>query len=264
MHHPAKLKRGPITAQEFHSARLKWIRTCQNEVYWRESNNLSSSNQRCLILVRKLRLFLDRKGFLRCGGRIHNAPLNEDAKFPYLLPPRHLFKALIVYSTHAKLYHSGVNSTVTAIRQTYWIPTARQYVKTLLRRCTICRKQLGKPYATPDPAPLPKNRTQNLPPFTITGVDFTGALYIHHNNEEQKVYICLFTCATTRAVHLEIVTDLSMETFLLAFQRFASRKSTPHVMMSDNASTYMSAAEELTKLLQSEDLTTSLGIHGVV
>ena len=264
LRHPAEIKKGPITAQEFHSARLKWIRTCQNEVYWREINNLSSSNQRRLILVRQLRLFLDREGFLRCGGRIHNAPLTEDAKFPYLLPPRHLFTALVVYSTHAKLYHSGVNSTVTAIRQTYWIPTARQYVKTLLRRCTICRKQLGKPYATPDPAPLPKNRTQNLPPFTITGVDFTGALYIHHNNEEQKVYICLFTCATTRAVHLEIVTDLSMETFLLAFRRFASRKSTPHIMMSDNASTYMSAAEELTKLLQSEDLTTSLGIHGVV
>ena len=86
---------------------------------------------------------------------------------------------------------------------------------TLLRRCTICRKQCGKSYATPDPGPLPKNRTQDLPPFTVTGADFTGALYVHHNKKEQKVYICLFTCATTRTVHLEVVSDLSWRHFSL-------------------------------------------------
>ena len=261
---PTTPQKGPITAQELHRARMEWIHSCQKEIYWKEIKNLTTPKQPRLVLVRQLRLFLDSKGFLRCGGRIHNAPLTEDTKFPYLLPPRHGFTALIISSVHAKLYHAGVSSTLTAIRQTYWIPTARRYIKTLLRHCTICRKQCGKPYSAPDPAPLPKNRTQSLPPFTVTGVDFTGALYIRHNHEEHKVYICLFTCATTRAVHLEVVNDLSMETFLLAFRRFASRKSLPQVMMSDNASTYLSAAEELTKLLQSDNLTTSLGAHGVV
>ena len=54
----------------------------------------------------------------------------------------------------------------------------------------MCKKQCGKPYPRPDPAPLPKNRVQDLPPFTVTGVDFTGALYVRDNNEETKVYIC--------------------------------------------------------------------------
>jgi len=87
-----------------------------------------------------------------------------------------------------------------------------------------------------------------MPPFTVAGIDFTGALYVRQNSNEIKVYICLFTCATTRAVHLEVVTDLSIETFLLAFREFASCKSLPQMMMSDNASTYVSAAEELNKL----------------
>ena len=91
----------------------------------------------------------------------------------------------------------------------------------------------------PDPAPLPQSRTQDLPPFTVSGVDFTGALYVQQDRDEVKVYICLFTCATTRAIHLEVVTDLSTETFLLAFRRFTSRKGLPQIVISDNASTYV-------------------------
>lgn len=101
-------------------------------------------------------------------------------------------------------------------------------------------------------------------PFTITGNDFTGALYIQQNNTESKVYICLFTCATSRAIHLEIVTDLSTETFLLALRRIASHKSLPWIVVSDNGSTYLSAAEELKELLQSEQLMASLNRHGVL
>ena len=60
--------------------------------------------------------------------------------------------------------------------------------------------------------------------------------------KESKVYVCLFTCAVTRAVHLEIVTDLTTKNFL---QAFSSCKSLPKVMLSDNASTYLAAADEL-------------------
>ena len=56
---------------------------------------------------------------------------------------------------------------------------------------------------------------------------------------EYKIYICLFTCTSTRAVHLEVVTDLSEESFLQAFRRFAARRSLPRLVISDNVSTYM-------------------------
>ena len=80
---------------------------------------------------------------------------------------------------------------------------------------------------------------------------------------EQKVYKCLFTCANTRAVHLEVVTNLS-ENFIQAFRRFVSRKSLPQLMISDNASTYQSAAKELEKLFNSTILSERLSRQGTM
>ena len=60
---------------------------------------------------------------------------------------------------------------------------------------------------------------------------------------EEKVYVRLSTCANTRAVHLEVVNDLSEDSFLQAFHQFTSRKSLPTTMISDNVSTYLSAAK---------------------
>ena len=175
-------------------------------------------------------------------------------------------RSTFAYSTHAQLFHTGVNCTLTAVRQVYWIPTGRQYVKVLLRCCVICKKHSGKPHKAPDMAPLSKVRLQDMPPFTVTGINFTGALYVRQNHTEGKVYICQFTCATTRAVHLEVVKNLSVETFLLAFCRFFSRKSLPQVVISDNASTYLLAAEELinNKLLNSVELETAMERREVV
>ena len=217
------------------------------------------------MLVRQLQLFIDNDGLLRCGGRIHNASLTQLAKFPYSLPSKHPFTTLIVYTAHVKLYHSGVGSTVTALHQSYWIPTVRQYVKSLLRRCVVCRKHSGRPYTAPDPAPLPKERMQDTCPFSVTGVDFTGAFYVYHRGEEARyiIIIWLFTCATSRAIHLEVVTDLSAVTFLLAFRRFAGHWSAPQLMISDNATTFQSATEELKTLSSSEEVRIVLNCEGV-
>jgi len=57
---------------------------------------------------------------------------------------------------------------------------------------------------------------QEVRPFSVTGADFTGALYVYNRSKEIKVYICLFMCATSRAIHLGVVANLSTETFLLA------------------------------------------------
>ena len=183
-------------------------------------------------------------------------------KFPYLLPSKHPVTKLIVVDTHKKLHHGVVSITVTALRQVYWIPCIRQCVKSVIRQCVPCRKLMGKPYKSPDSPPLPKIRVMEAPPFTVTGVDFTGALYVKER-EETKVYICLFTCAVTRAVHLEVVTDLTVQTFLLAFRRFSSRKSLPKMMISDNASTYLAAAEELQRMFNSEALMEALESQNV-
>ena len=91
---------------------------------------------------------------------------------------------------------------------------------------------------------------QDVHPFTYTGVDFTGALYIKDGSQEVRLYLCLFTCATTCAIHLEIVQDLTAETFLLAFHKLARWRSLSRMMISDNGSTYLLAAEELRSLME--------------
>jgi len=263
LRHPQGKLTGPITARELSDSRMIWIKTSQQLEYFDEIANLKSQSHKRTQLVRQLRLFLDDREFLRCGGRIHNAPISELAKFPYLLSPNHHITKLIVYATHERIHHSGVSSTVTALRQHYWFPAIRVFVRKLLRRCVTCVRLTGKPYRLPDPPPLPKTRTEDPTPFSVCGVDFTGAMYVRSGEGERKVYICLFTCATTRAVHLEVVLDMTVESFMLAFRKFVGRRSLPRTMMSDNASTYLAAADELQQLLNSTSLKEALEGHGI-
>ena len=125
-------------------------------------------------------------------------------------------------------------------------------MRQLLRKCVPCRRVIGKPYPVPESPLLPQSRTKEGTPFEITGMDFTGALLVRNSGQENKAYICLFMCGLSRAVYLEVVTDLSTEIFLQAFRRFVSRKSLPSSMISDNALTFESAAEELRKLFNSK------------
>ncbi|CAC5389702.1 unnamed protein product [Mytilus coruscus] len=119
-------------------------------------NNLKSQTSKRLSLVKQLRLFFYLNGTIRCGGRIHNEPLTETARFPYLLPIDPPLTPLAVLDVHETLKHSGVLATVTQIRQTYWDPCIRQYAKKVLHKRIIFRKVSGKPHRETDPPPLPK------------------------------------------------------------------------------------------------------------
>ena len=216
-----------------------------------------------LPLVKQLRLFIDDAGDIRCSGRIHNAAICEDAKFPYLLPQKHPFTRLVVLDAHERLLHSGSSSTTNFLRKKCWIPAIRRCVQSVLRKCVVCRKVNGKSYPAPATPPLPRIRVEDSHPFTLTGVDFTGALYVREKNgQEAKAYICLFTCATTGAVHLELVPGLSTGAFIHAFRRFYSRKSLPRLMISENATMYMSAANHLRTLLRSKTVHEDLNNKG--
>ena len=213
---------GPLIATELYLAQLIWIKSAQLESYHNELVNLQSKSSVCLPLIRQLHLYLNKDDIICCRGRVHNAPISSQAKFPILLPQRHRLTELIIRDVHQKHFHCGTNSTVTYIRQRYWLPAARQRIRSVLRRCVTCNKLSGSYYKIPDSLPLPKHRLQMMMSFTVTGVDYTGALYVRTPNGERKVYICLFTCASSRAIHLEIVTHLSEESFLHAFRHFTS------------------------------------------
>ncbi|XP_006811861.1 uncharacterized protein LOC100373153 [Saccoglossus kowalevskii] len=252
-HRNQTLKNGYLTAEEIQRAEHVWIKDIQQAAFYEPIKSLQHQQTKSGWLVKQLKLFIDERGLLHCGGRLHNAPLRTDTKFPILLPNNHRYTDLLILNAHASVLHARVQSTVTHIRQRYWIAKIRRVVGRLLHSCVTCRKVSGKPYQTPLQAPLQSCRVNITPPFTVTGVDFTGALHVKspETAKKTKSYVCLFTCAVTRAVHLELMPNLSTQSFLLAFCRFVARRSLPGKLISDNAST---AANELNQLFDSPDV----------
>ncbi|GFT95176.1 integrase catalytic domain-containing protein [Nephila pilipes] len=99
-------------------------------------------------------------------------------------------------------------------------------------------------------APLPLERVVPSAPFTITGIDFAGPVNIRCWKPRDTAYIALFTCATSRALHIELVSDLTTNKFLLALQRFVGRRGLPNTIYTDNATTFHAANKELILLWQ--------------
>jgi hypothetical protein len=103
--------------------------------------------------------------------------------------------------------------------------------------------------------------TQN---HSVTGVDFTGALNVREDDgKNSSEYICLFTCASTRAIHLELIPDLTADTFIQAFRRFCCRKSVPEIIISDNATTFNTASKHIKAMQMVPEVHNSLNIRGV-
>ena len=226
-------------------ARKLLLKATQQITYKQEISYLKNSDKfKKPAIVRQLNLYLDDEDLLRCRGRLQYTDLPYDAKFPILMPKDNYLTTLIVQSMHKTVMHGGVCETLTHIRQTYWIPQGRQLVKRIISKCVTCRKIQGPPFRSVPTPPLPKSRVLQSQAFQFTGIDYAGPLYVRDqgNQTSSKVYICLFTCAAVRAIHLELVEDQTIQAFLRAFRRFISRRGVPECIISDNAKTFKAGA----------------------
>ncbi|XP_074651599.1 uncharacterized protein LOC141906252 [Tubulanus polymorphus] len=153
---------------------------------------------------------------LKAKGRLDNASLEDCAKHPIVLHPKNAFTKLIVTDLRANPVHKNLACTMVKVRENYWVPTLRQLAKNIINECVPCNRADGRPYAKPVPAPLPEFRVQLTPPFTTTGIDFSGAVTVRKSDivNTEQAYIGLFTCAVTRFIHLELVPVMSVPTFL--------------------------------------------------
>ena len=152
---------------------------------------------------------------------------------------------LIIQHTHEKLVHGSTSNTMAALRTRFWIPKCRQRVKSILSRCCICKRYKLCRYSIPHSPPLPSFRVEECRPFQYTGVDYSGALHIKYNDKVRKVYLVLFTCASTRAVHLDLAEDSSAYAFAKVYRRFVARRSSPQLMLSDNATNFVGFLPQL-------------------
>ena len=186
-----------------------------------------------------------REEFLRSVGRIHNASLPHDAKFPILLPKNSHFTNLIIRASHEKVTHNGVRDTLTELRTQFWVPCGRRAVKSAIAKCARCRRIEGRSFQVPPPPPLPESRVADEFAYSRVGVDFAGPIYVRDiysdKPETHKAYIALFTCATSRGLHLELTPDLTASSFLRAFSRFKARQCNPKLVISDNGKTFTDA-----------------------
>lgn len=196
-------------------------------------------------------LFIDDAGIWRCNGRLMNSDLPCEAHTPILLNKEHHLTKLIILNAHDRVLHNGVAETLNEIRTRYWLIRGRQMVRKVLSSCTICRRYEGQPYQAILPPPLPDFRVQQSHPFEVTGVDFAGPLYTKTTTAttESKVWLCLYTCCSSRAIHLEIVPNLSAPTFIQSFRRFSARRGLPRRMISDNGKTFKLATKLINSLL---------------
>ncbi|XP_070541647.1 uncharacterized protein [Ptychodera flava] len=192
---------GEITAREIKAAEKLWIIGVQSECYADELRLLKSNERKHGQLVKQLKLFLDEDHIVRCGGRLHNSPLTETAKFPALIPKYHHFTRLIVLYHHRRSKHIGLQGTVTTLRQYYWIPSIRIVVKSVTRHCVTCKFVIGQSYQAPIRPPLPKMRVTDHPAFTVTGVDFTGNSTLNRKSARKPNAMFVYSPALRHVVY---------------------------------------------------------------
>ncbi|CAB4032864.1 Pro-Pol poly, partial [Paramuricea clavata] len=166
-------------------------------------------------------LFWDKNGINKCKGRISNADIPGETKHPILLNAKNRLTELIVKESHNRVFHNGVEETLTELRSRFWIIRGRQFITKLMHRCVVCKKY---------------------------EVNFAGPLYVKESKKSKtqtKTWIAFYTCALTRARHLELVSDMTGESLLLCFRRFCARRGLLKRMISDNAKTFVTASRRL-------------------
>jgi len=164
---------------------------------------------------------------------------------PIPLDRSHHVTHLLICHTHIQLHHFGVR-VLSHLRHEFWILRARQTIKKVFRACLPCkiaRNARGQEVEVR----LPAERVQPSTPFALTGLDFAGPLYTKKDTSA-KSYILLLTCATMRALHLEVSSDMSVDKFLMALDRFVSSRGLPHTVYSDKAATFQAARRELAEI----------------
>lgn len=245
---PSARRTGPISTSERAEAELRVLSIIQQEQFSDEISLLKASSVSKNARLAAFNPFLDEHGLLRVGGRLVNSNSAPEKQHPILLPSKHHVTDLIIREVHHDLHHAGIQSSLCTLRQRFWLLDGKNQVRKIVRNCVTCLRHRPT-HIHGQMANLPSARVEQSPIFEHTGVDFFGPFFIKEkklrNRSQVKVYGCVFICMATKAVHIEIVSDLTTEGFLGAFRRFISRRAIPSHMYSDNGTNFVGANNQL-------------------
>ena len=228
------------------------IKTAQQDAFSSEINILKSGK----MLgenhpISKLTPFVDNDSILRVGGRLKRSDYPADRKHPILLPEHHIVTTLILRHYHEKIAHQGRHLTHGCLRDHgYHIINGKRVISTMIRNCTVCRK-LRSTTSNQLMSDLPADRLEEAPPFTNTGLDVFGPYIVHDGvntrsrTASKKVWVVIFTCLVTRAIHLELLHGLDTSSFRNALSRFISLRGVCSVLRSDNGTNFIATKRQL-------------------
>lgn len=242
------------SAEELEIALMRCVRATQKEAFTKEYECLSKkevipkSSQ-----IIKLTPFMDKDDVLRVRGRLYYLEGTLNEKQPMILPQHHHVTNLIIDDAHKELMHAGAQSVLYHTRQKFWIINGRETIRKRLQTCMKCARYRHK-RGEQMMGNLPIARVQFTRAFEKVGIDYAGPIAMKTSKLRQaptsKAYIALFICMVTKAIHLELVSDMTTESFLAALRRFVSRRGLCTDIYSDRGTNFVGAKNELPEMLQ--------------
>lgn len=192
--------------------------------------------------------FIDGDGLIRVGGRIDRAELPYDMRHPVIIPSYSRLSKAFILDAHRKTHHGGNQAMLQHLRANYWIPRIRVELQNFTLRCAECARHRKKPVIQ-QMAELPKDRVTPYLPFEVSGVDYAGPFLLKDTYKRgaptRKCWIAIFVCMCTRAIHIDVVTDLTSAAFIACFERFVSSRGQCVHMYSDNGTSFVGAYKEI-------------------
>ncbi|XP_058448790.1 uncharacterized protein LOC131428764 [Malaya genurostris] len=243
---------GFLTTEELKQAECTLARRVQKEVFLDEWKTLSMGTAlKKGSPLRWYNPFISKDQLIRLGGRLKYAHGSEDTKHPIVLPARHQFTYLILLQYHERLLHAGPQLLLAAVRLHFWPLGGRNVARHIVRKCLKCYRLKPTPIQQ-FMGDLPPSRVTASRPFTRSGVDYFGPVYVRTapRRVAVKAYVSIFICLCTKAVHLELVTDLSTDRFLQALRRFIARRGRCVDMYSDNGTNFVGARNKMEEFLR--------------
>lgn len=225
------------------------LKLAQASAFSQEISDLTK--QKCIkgySSILGLNPFLDDKKILRVGGRISNAEFDYDKRHPIILPKNHPLTVYIMRDEHKKLLHCGPQQLLFTIREKFWPLGGRNIARKIVHECIVCFKAKPKTceYIMGN---LPSERLSQAFPFFYVGCDCAGPFYLKDSKSRKpgivKAWICIFVCMSTKAVHIELVTELTTQAFFASFRRFTARRGKPNTIFSDNGTQFVGSNNEL-------------------
>ncbi|XP_054713427.1 uncharacterized protein LOC129222888 [Uloborus diversus] len=249
---PKSKKIGPLSIDESANAENWLIRSLQEGEFSDEFKRLTNGKQvRSRSKLSSLNVFLDKNKVMRVGGRLSHADLSYATKHPMVLPAKHPLTSIILRNVHLKYLHVGPQALLHQVRQKFWPLNGRNSCRKIVRNCVICFK--NRPVTVSQiMAELPKDRVNPSYPFFVTGIDFCGPFFIKFKNQRKgvlnKVYVVVYVCLSTKAIHLDFVTDMTTQAFIASLKRFFGRRGKCSKIITDNAKTFVGANVEIKRL----------------